>query len=182
MTPRALLEPARLVDMTRAGNDRPFEAIVERYRRPCCSVTASCPTAAARTSSSRRSPRPTPPSTAARPGSTCGRGYSGSPTTRRSAPRAARSGPIDMLDGDGDRAAVSAALADPAHAVESRERLRTVVDPVKQLPDRQRAAILLRELEGRSYEENAAELGVGTGAVRQRSTARARPCARRLPR
>jgi len=48
MTPRALLEPARLaggavlrlqtddrlVELTRAGNDRAFDALVERYRRP----------------------------------------------------------------------------------------------------------------------------------------------------
>ncbi|MDQ6914609.1 MAG: hypothetical protein M3155_02210, partial [Actinomycetota bacterium] len=48
MTPRLLIEPARLagrpllrmqtdarlVDLVRAGNDRAFEAIVERYRRP----------------------------------------------------------------------------------------------------------------------------------------------------
>ena len=48
MTPRRLIEPARLastavlrgqsderlVDLTRAGNERAFEAIVERYRRP----------------------------------------------------------------------------------------------------------------------------------------------------
>ena len=54
MTPRLLIEPARLagrpllrmqtderlVDLVRAGNDRAFEAIVDRYRRPllryCC--------------------------------------------------------------------------------------------------------------------------------------------------
>src|SRR3712207_1112702 len=48
MTPRVLIEPARLagasvlrvqtderlVDLVRAGNDRAFEAIVHRYRRP----------------------------------------------------------------------------------------------------------------------------------------------------
>jgi len=48
MTPRILIEPARLagssvmrcqtderlVDLVRAGNDRAFEAIVDRYRRP----------------------------------------------------------------------------------------------------------------------------------------------------
>ena len=48
MTPRSLIEPARLagtallhtqtderlVDLTRAGNARAFEAIVSRYRRP----------------------------------------------------------------------------------------------------------------------------------------------------
>ena len=38
---------------------------------------------------------------------------------------------------------------------------------VSALPERQRDAIVLRELEGRSYDEIAAELGVTGGAVRQ---------------
>ena len=38
---------------------------------------------------------------------------------------------------------------------------------VQALPDRQRDAIVLRELEGRSYEEIALALGVTDGAVRQ---------------
>ena len=41
--------------------------------------------------------------------------------------------------------------------------LRAVAD----LPPRQRDAIVLRELEGRSYDEIASALGVGDGAVRQ---------------
>jgi hypothetical protein len=38
---------------------------------------------------------------------------------------------------------------------------------VRDLPERQRDAVVLRELEGRSYEEIAAALGVTGGAVRQ---------------
>ena len=38
---------------------------------------------------------------------------------------------------------------------------------VSTLPERQRDAIILRELEGRSYDEIAAELGVSGGSVRQ---------------
>ena len=38
---------------------------------------------------------------------------------------------------------------------------------VQALPERQRSAILLREMEGRSYEEIATALGVSDGAVRQ---------------
>jgi hypothetical protein len=38
---------------------------------------------------------------------------------------------------------------------------------VQALPERQRSAILLREMEGRSYEEIATALGVTDGAVRQ---------------
>jgi RNA polymerase sigma factor (sigma-70 family) len=66
----------------------------------------------------------------------------------------------------------------PDQALELRERLRSTVKAVKALPERQRNAVLLREVEGLSYEEIAAALGVGDGAVRQllhraRSTLRA---------
>src|SRR5207248_2846171 len=44
--------------------------------------------------------------------------------------------------------------------------LRDLVDAVASLPERQREAIVMRELEGRSYEEIAASLGASDGAVR----------------
>src|SRR5207244_2891194 len=55
----------------------------------------------------------------------------------------------------------------PDQVVETRERIRSLVASVKRLPERQRDAIVLRELEGRSYEEIAVALGVTDGAVRQ---------------
>src|SRR5204863_4909802 len=55
----------------------------------------------------------------------------------------------------------------PDQVVESSERVRSLVASVKRLPERQRDAIVLRELEGRSYEEIAVALGVTDGAVRQ---------------
>ena len=55
----------------------------------------------------------------------------------------------------------------PDQAFERREDLRSALDAVKALPERQRDALVLRELEGRRYDEIASELGVGDGAVRQ---------------
>jgi RNA polymerase sigma factor (sigma-70 family) len=55
----------------------------------------------------------------------------------------------------------------PAQAFERGERLRTVVAAVQELPERQRSAIVLQAVEGRSYDEIASELGVTDGAVRQ---------------
>jgi hypothetical protein len=55
----------------------------------------------------------------------------------------------------------------PDQALERRQGLRDVIAAVQALPERQRDAIVLRELEGRSYEEIAGELGVTGGAVRQ---------------
>ncbi|HUO69693.1 MAG TPA: sigma-70 family RNA polymerase sigma factor [Solirubrobacteraceae bacterium] len=53
------------------------------------------------------------------------------------------------------------------HAPQQREQLREVLTAVAELPARQRDAIVMRELEGRSYEEIAAQLGTTGGAVRQ---------------
>jgi RNA polymerase sigma factor (sigma-70 family) len=55
----------------------------------------------------------------------------------------------------------------PDQALERTAGLRELVVAVQALPERQRSAILLRELEGRSYEEIATALGVTDGAVRQ---------------
>jgi RNA polymerase sigma factor (sigma-70 family) len=55
----------------------------------------------------------------------------------------------------------------PPQAVEQSERIRQVVRNVQELPERQRDAIVLRELEGRSYQEISVALGVSDGAVRQ---------------
>ena len=176
MTPRRLIEPARLastallrgqsdarlVDLTRAGNQQAFEAIVHRYRRPLLRYCA----------------RILPP----------GRAEDAVQQAFLSAYKA-------ICDGDNElmlrpwlyRVARNSALnllrqngwnheqlhegmdgvMRPDQAVEGQERLRALVASVKGLPERQRDAIVLRELEGRSYEEIAVALGVTDGAVRQ---------------
>src|SRR4051812_33723865 len=71
----------------------------------------------------------------------------------------------------------------PDQAFERRERLRDVVGAIRQLPVRQREALVLRELEGRSYDEIAVHLRVSDGAVRQllmRARARMRSTASAL--
>jgi RNA polymerase sigma factor (sigma-70 family) len=57
----------------------------------------------------------------------------------------------------------------PVHddAIERRYELDEVVGVVQSLPERQREAIVMHELEGRSYEEIASQLGATDGAVRQ---------------
>jgi RNA polymerase sigma factor (sigma-70 family) len=55
----------------------------------------------------------------------------------------------------------------PDEAYERRESLRTTVGAIGALPDGQRRALVARELEGRSHEEIAAELGLSAGAARQ---------------
>lgn len=58
-------------------------------------------------------------------------------------------------------------LSLPDRVIESRHTTREVFAAVHQLPDRQRDAIVLRELEGRSYADIGRRLGTSGAAVRQ---------------
>ncbi|HEV7399355.1 MAG TPA: sigma-70 family RNA polymerase sigma factor [Solirubrobacterales bacterium] len=55
----------------------------------------------------------------------------------------------------------------PAEALERREELTDLMQRLQSLPEPQRAAIVMREMEGLSHEEIAAALGVSGGAARQ---------------
>lgn len=57
-------------------------------------------------------------------------------------------------------------LRDPMLETERREELRRLVADVGRLPEQQRSALLMRELQGLSYEELAAALGVTVAAVK----------------
>jgi RNA polymerase sigma-70 factor, ECF subfamily len=57
---------------------------------------------------------------------------------------------------------------DPAQAAEDRERLRAVRHAIANLPPEQRAALVLREFEGLSYQEVADVLGVSLPAIKGR--------------
>lgn len=176
MTPRHLLEPARLaggallraqsdsrlVDLTRAGNDRAFEAIVARYKgdllRYCSRILPD------------------------------GRGEDAVQQSFVNAYRAlhADTTPLSLRSwlfsiahnvslnilrqpgADHEPLEAHPGTEEPAHATfERRQRFREVLAAVAALPPGQRDAIVLRELEGRGHEEIARELGVTGGAARQ---------------
>ena len=176
MTPRALFHPARLarrpvlstqsderlVDLVRAGSDPAFEAIVERYRRALMRYVS----------------RLLPPERAEDVVQQAFvKAYE---AMHRDAAelnlrpwlyRIAHNGALNALR---DRSLGHAELDEridgverPDQAFERTVGLRELVVAVQALPERQRSAILLRELEGRSYDEIAAALGVTDGAVRQ---------------
>jgi len=54
----------------------------------------------------------------------------------------------------------------PAEAYERREDLRRLVEDVRALPEQQRSALLMREMEGLSYNDLAAALGVTVPAIK----------------
>jgi RNA polymerase sigma factor (sigma-70 family) len=176
MTPRALFHPARLarrpvlstqsderlVDLVRAGSEPAFETIVERYRRALMRYVS----------------RLLPPERAedvvqqafvnAYEAMQRGdRELNLKPWLYRIAHNTAlnalrdRGLRHDQLDERID------GVERPDQALERSQGLREVLVAVQGLPDRQRDAIVLRELEGRSYAEIALALGVTDGAVRQ---------------
>lgn len=55
----------------------------------------------------------------------------------------------------------------PAEMAEQREEITRLMDGLRELPEAQRAAIVMRELEGLSHEQISASLGLSGGAVRQ---------------
>jgi len=57
---------------------------------------------------------------------------------------------------------------DPAQAAEHQERFRAVRQAIAKLPPEQRAALVLREFEGLSYQEVAQVLGASVPAIKTR--------------
>jgi len=55
----------------------------------------------------------------------------------------------------------------PEELADQREQIRRLLAGLRELPEPQRAAIVMRELEGLSHEQIAASLGLSGGAVRQ---------------
>ena len=60
-----------------------------------------------------------------------------------------------------------AAGVSPDELAEQREEVSRLIASLRELPEPQRAAIVMRELEGLSHEQIAASLGLSGGAVRQ---------------
>ena len=153
----------RLVDLVRAGNDRAFEAIVHRYRRQLlryCGRFLTGPRAedavqqafmnayqAMKADERHIDLRPWLYRIA----------HNTSLNVLRSALPGGEEPISDEIDG----------VERPDQAAERRQSLADVVAAVQALPPRQRDALILHELEGRTYEQIAAELKVSGGAVRQ---------------
>ncbi len=152
----------RLVDLTRAGSEPAFEAIVARYRgallRYCSAVLGReraedvvQQTFVNAYGAMQRDHRP----------------LLLKPWLYRIAHNTAHNALRDHALRHEELDEAGATAERPELELERREQLRSVLASVQDLPARQRDALVLRELEGRSYQEIAAALGVGGGAVRQ---------------
>ncbi len=78
-----------------------------------------------------------------------------------------------------ERRAVGKRSVEPAGDMERRELLAMLDDEVTRLPEKYRAVVVLCDLEGRTHEETARELGCALGTVKSRlDGARKRLCSR----
>jgi RNA polymerase sigma factor (sigma-70 family) len=151
----------RLVDLVRGGYDAAFEEIVRRYGRPLDRFAAAI--------------------VGGRSEDVTQDAFSKAlPALRRSEAeielrpwlyRIVRNTALNELR---DRAPAAAELSETvpggrstAAEVEAREEIRNLMDRLQALPEPQRAALVMRELEGLGHEEIAAALGVSGGAARQ---------------
>src|SRR3954466_6346790 len=176
MTPRSLLAPARLagrpvlrsqsderlVDLVPAGSEPAFEAIVARYRGP---LLRYCKRILPETRAEDAVQQAFVSAYAAL------HRDDAHIDLRPWLYRIAHNSALNALR---DRGLTHAELDEqidgverPDQAMGRRQGLRDVLGAVQALPRRQRDAMVLRELEGRSYEEIAGALGVTGGAVRQ---------------
>lgn len=151
----------RLVDLVRDGYDAAFEEIVRRYRRPLDRFAAAIV--------GGRSEDVT--QDAFSKALLALRGSEAEIELRPWLYRIVRNTALNDLR---DRAPAAAELEESlpggrsaAAEAEAREELRDLMDRLRALPEPQRAALVMRELEGLSHEEIAAALGVSGGAARQ---------------
>ena len=153
---------ARLVDLVRAGHASAFEAIVHRYRKPLLGYCSRLLPASRAEDAVQQ---------------TFLKAYQSMVSgdaelnLRPWLYRIAHNASLNLLRQNGwshdELDENMDGVLRPDQALELRERLRATVAAVNALPERQRDAVLLREIDGLSYEEIALALGVGDGAVRQ---------------
>jgi RNA polymerase sigma factor (sigma-70 family) len=152
----------RLVELVRHGNDRAFETIVVRYRKALLRYCSSIVPGGRAEDAVQQTLLRAYDSLRASEGEMQLR-----PWLYRIAHNQSLNALRDRSLGHEELDESIDGVQRPDQAFEGNERLRDVLAAVSALPVRQRDAIVLRELEGRSYEEIAAELGVTGGAVRQ---------------
>jgi RNA polymerase sigma factor (sigma-70 family) len=149
----------RLAELAGLGSEAAFEAIVHRYRRAllahCAQVLGESDADEAVQEALLKAHRALAGGT---PVHSLGPWLHAIAHNSALAMLAGRRAGAEYRDDD-----VTAADSDDVH----RERLDALVGALLSLPARQRQALVMREFEGRSYDEIATRLGASNGAVRQ---------------
>src|SRR4051794_20232139 len=151
----------RLVDLVRDGYDAAFEEIVRRYGRPLDRFAAAIVGGRSEDVTQDAFSKALPAL----------RGSEAEIELRPWLYRIVRNTALnDLRDWPPVAAELSETLPggrSTAAEVEAREEIRDLMDRLQALPEPQRAALVMRELEGLSHDEIAAALGVSGGAARQ---------------
>jgi RNA polymerase sigma factor (sigma-70 family) len=151
----------RLVDLVRDGYDAAFEEIVRRYRRPLDRFAAAIVGGHSEDITQDAFSKAL----------MALRGTDAEIELRPWLYRIVRNTALnDLRDRPPAAAELSEALPgarSAADEAEAREELADLTERLRALPEPQRAALVMRELEGLSHEEIAAALGVSGGAARQ---------------
>ncbi len=151
----------RLVDLVRDGYDAAFEEIVRRYRKQLDRFAAAIVGGRSEDVTQDAFSKALPAL----------RGSEAEIELRPWLYRIVRNTALNDLR---DRPPAAAELSETlpgsrsaAAEAEAREEIKDLMDRLGALPEPQRAALVMRELEGLSHEEIAAALGVSGGAARQ---------------
>lgn len=158
----SLQSDRRLVELVRAGRDQAFEAIVRRYRPALLSYCRRLAPPGQHEDAVQHAFLVTYQALRAEDREINLRGWlfrvarNAAFDSRREARREEPELP-DSIGG----------AEDPTDVVGRRERLRECVAALRRLPRRQRRALVLRELEGRGYDEIAARMDSSEAAARQ---------------
>ncbi len=157
------LPDERLTELARDGSEAAFEAIVARHRR---SLVRQCARILGEADAEEAVQEALLKAYAAIVG-----GHQAVRTLDPWLRTVARNTGLNMLRARGSRPTVSELDGVGQHLTDSsaehRQQLQEVLSAVASLPTRQREAMVLREFEGRSYEEIGARLDASDGAVRQ---------------
>jgi RNA polymerase sigma factor (sigma-70 family) len=162
--PQRLLSDERLLRLVAAGNPQAFGAVYARYHAP---LYAYCRSIVRDPDDARDALQ----NTMLKALAALGRGEERQLTLKPWLFRIAHNESITLLrkrrPSEPLTDAVSPPTGDTHGEVEARERLTQLVEDLQALPERQRGALIMREVNGLSYEDIAAALAISPGAARQ---------------
>lgn len=162
--PQRLLSDERLLRLIAAGNSQAFGAVYARYHAP---LYAYCRSIVRDPDDARDALQNTMMKALA----ALGRGQDRELALKPWLFRIAHNESISLLrrrrPSEPLTDAVSPPVASADRVAVARERLSQLVADLQALPERQRGALIMREVNGLSYDEIAAALGISSGAARQ---------------
>ena len=162
--PQRLLSDERLLRLVAAGNPQAFGSIYARYHAP---LYAYCRSIVRDPDDARDALQ----NTMLKALAALGRGQDRDLSLKPWLFRIAHNESITLLRKRRPAEPLTDAVSPPVGSVEgeavARERLTQLVEDLQALPERQRGALIMREVNGLSYEDIAAALQISPGAARQ---------------